>query len=387
VAGKGYFMDYRRWSRFVVADVIAAATFGVLAVDNRNNASGQVAPPSWLTRSFDRERSGANLQETTLTQASVSQGDFGARWYAAVDDQVFAQPLYAYQVPMPTGGSKNIVIVATVSNTVYGIDADSGAVLWTTCYSDASGFCVGGSNPGEFCNPATACNGGTCNFPTRQCTFTLGAGRPPRGSWVSHLGNSDGPCGTTPDHCGCGNQSNSNGIANLDGNLGIVGTPVIDTSTNSFGAPILYVVTHTYEGCGGDGPPCYYPFLHYRLRALNVATGAELPGGHSAIIEETAGPTQGGGTRHFGDMENQRTALAVYGGQVAFAFGSYCDNSAGGGSSTLPGGYAGFFYTFWNMNAGASAMKEAAHWHTNTDYTGAGIWPGRPREEHADALW
>ncbi len=82
------------------------------------------------TRSYDNARSGANLQETTLTPANVNSTSFGKLFTVHTDGEIFAQPLYVSNLAI-AGGTHNVVFVASMLNTVYAIDADSGAVLWS----------------------------------------------------------------------------------------------------------------------------------------------------------------------------------------------------------------------------------------------------------------
>jgi hypothetical protein len=82
-------------------------------------------------RGYDTGVSGANLSETTLTTSNVSSSTFGLKFRLAVDDNVFAQPLYVPGVYIPGHGRHNVVYVATMSDSVYAFDADTGAPLWS----------------------------------------------------------------------------------------------------------------------------------------------------------------------------------------------------------------------------------------------------------------
>ncbi len=83
-----------------------------------------------LTRNYNNQRTGANLQETTLTASNVNTSTFGKLFHVSVDDQVYAGILYASQVPMAIG-NRNVIYVATVNNSVYAFDADvGGPPLW-----------------------------------------------------------------------------------------------------------------------------------------------------------------------------------------------------------------------------------------------------------------
>ncbi len=91
------------------------------------NALAQV---NIYTRSNDNARSGDNLQETTLTQANVNANNFGKLFTVHTDGQIFAQPLYVSNLTI-AGGTHNVVFVASLRNTVYAIDGDTGTVLWS----------------------------------------------------------------------------------------------------------------------------------------------------------------------------------------------------------------------------------------------------------------
>ncbi len=74
----------------------------------------------------DLKRTGWNSNETILAVGNVSSGNFGEIFSRQVDDQIYAQPLVVSNVSVG-GGMHNIVIVATVNNTLYAFDADDPA--------------------------------------------------------------------------------------------------------------------------------------------------------------------------------------------------------------------------------------------------------------------
>ena len=142
---------------------------------------------SVTTQRYDNGRTGQNLSETALNTANVNSAEFGKLFTRAVDDEVYAQPLYVPNVTFPNVGSRKVLYVATVNNSVYAFDADdpgAAAPLWhlnlTRAESDT---------------------------------------RPLNARDVGHN------CGTYRDY---------------KGNIGIVGTPVIDLPTNT-----LYVVARS----------------------------------------------------------------------------------------------------------------------------------------------
>lgn len=84
----------------------------------------------------DNARSGQNQKELALSPATVSSTAFGKLFSCAVDGDVYAQPLYVANLPIPGNGTHNVVFVATEKDIVYAFDADSNASpcmpLWQT---------------------------------------------------------------------------------------------------------------------------------------------------------------------------------------------------------------------------------------------------------------
>lgn len=94
-----------------------------------------VAQTSVTTYHNDNYRTGWNSTETTLTPANVATSSFGLLSTVAIDDQVDAVPLVVPGVNITAGGNQgthDVVYIASGNNTVYAIDANSGAVLLTT---------------------------------------------------------------------------------------------------------------------------------------------------------------------------------------------------------------------------------------------------------------
>jgi uncharacterized protein (TIGR03437 family) len=78
-----------------------------------------------LTANYGNQRLSANLSETTLTPKSLTPSGFGKLGAFPVDGQIFAQPLYVSGVSIPGVGTRNIVYVVTMHESVYAIDADN----------------------------------------------------------------------------------------------------------------------------------------------------------------------------------------------------------------------------------------------------------------------
>ena len=94
-----------------------------------------------LTNHNDNSDTGQNLNETLLTPANVNSSSFGKFFSVGVDGQVYAEPLYMSGVSITVGanqGVHNVVFVATEHDSVYAIEADSGAVLWQDSFINPS---------------------------------------------------------------------------------------------------------------------------------------------------------------------------------------------------------------------------------------------------------
>jgi hypothetical protein len=85
-----------------------------------------------LTYHNDNARTGQNLNETVLTPSNVNSTTFGKLAAYTLDGRVDAQPLYASSVTVPGQGAHNLLVVPTEHDSVYALDADSGAVIWKT---------------------------------------------------------------------------------------------------------------------------------------------------------------------------------------------------------------------------------------------------------------
>lgn len=191
-----------------------------------------------LTQHNDNARTGVNARETFLTPANVNSRHFGMLFKRAVDDQLYTQPLIATHVQVG-GGTRDLVYVTTVNNSVYAFDA----------------------NDPEATQPI----------------------------WHVSFG--------TPANV----HSTDFGCLDINGQMGIIGTPVIDKQRG-----VLYVVALTQTA-----GPSYIQRLH----ALDLATGADLPESPVVIQAEAFDPL----------MQNQRPALMLANGMVYVGYASHCD--------------------------------------------------------------
>ena len=110
-------------------------TLGLILAPTACVANQSLAAVAVLTHHNDLNRSGANLNETLLTTNNVNTNQFGKIFTRTVDDEIHTQPLIVTNVNVPGKGFYNLVIVATVSNSVYAFDADNAAnsaPIWKT---------------------------------------------------------------------------------------------------------------------------------------------------------------------------------------------------------------------------------------------------------------
>lgn len=84
------------------------------------------------TYHYDNARDGLNAQETTLTPANVNAVSFGLIGIYPVDGKVDAQPLYVSGLKLPSGATANVLYVATEHDSVYALNAATGAQVWKT---------------------------------------------------------------------------------------------------------------------------------------------------------------------------------------------------------------------------------------------------------------
>jgi len=232
---------------------------------------GALAQVDVLTNRNNLERTGANLKETVLTPANVNTQKFGMIFKRVVDDQVYSQPLLVTNVKM-AGGWHDVIYVTTVNNSVYAFDA----------------------------NDATA----TIPF------------------WHVNFGT---PASLNDADFGC---------TDINGNMGIVGTPVVNAKKTT-----LYVVALTKAGGG----------YSQRLHALDLATGADLPNSPSTIQAPGFDPL----------MQNQRPALVLSGGNVFIGYASHCDKDP----------YHGFLIGY-----SEASLKQVGVFNTSPGGSEASIW-------------
>ena len=242
---------------------------------------------SVLTYKYNNARTGANLQETTLTLANVKSSTFGKRYSFTVDGNVYAQPLYVAGLTI-NGVTRNVLFVATEHDSVYAFDADGKTLspLWKKSFINAA-------------------NGVT--------TITQAS-----------VGSTIYP------------------------EIGITGTPVIDSSTQT-----LYVVVATKEGTS----------YVQRLHALSLTSGAEKFSGPITIRASVPGTGDGvdanGNIAFQPKIQLQRPGLLLLNGTVYIAWASHGDN----------GPYHG-----WVIGYDAQTLAQVAVHNNTPNGRRGGIW-------------
>jgi len=244
---------------------------------------------SVVTQHNDNTRAGLNDHEELLTTSNVNVQKFGKQFSLVVDDQVYAQPLVAGKLDI-NGAPHNVVYVATVNNTVFAFDGDNGRLYW-------------------------------------QRNYTASGMRPPRNTDMT------GACGGS--------------YTDFSGNIGIVGTPVIDPSKNA-----IYFVARSTTGTH---------FVQY-LHAVDITSGNELAGSPVEITATYPGTGDGSsnGILAFdAQRQNQRQALTLVNGVVYVTFASHCDW----------GPYHG-----WILGYDAATLQQRIVYNATPSGYAAGVW-------------
>jgi Fibronectin type III domain len=238
--------------------------------DNTKSASATIAITDLTgvtTYHNDVSRDGANTHEFALLPSNISTSTFGKLFSCSADGAIYAQPLWVANVSI-NGVKHNVVIVATMHDSVYAFDADSNASpcvpLWQAKLLDSAH----GGTAGEQSVPS-------------------------------------GPGGLL-----------GNGYGDITPETGVTGTPVIDPSTNT-----IYAVSKSVITSG--------PTFFQRLHALDLTTGNEKFGGPTSITTAITfpGDFDGGTTVAFDPRnEGQRPGLALVNGVVYVAWASHEDH-------------------------------------------------------------
>ena len=112
-----------------------SAVAGMLLLPLLLGPTSEAGKTPVLTFHNDAGSTGQNLDETVLTLANVKVNSFGKLHTFAVDGQIYGQPLYLPDVVMKSG-KHDVVFVVTQHDSIYAIDASTGAQLWTKSFID-----------------------------------------------------------------------------------------------------------------------------------------------------------------------------------------------------------------------------------------------------------
>jgi Putative Ig domain len=210
-------------------------------------------------------RNGTNTQEYLLNSGNVTSSTFGKLFSCTVDEAIYAQPLWMPNITI--GSAKhNIVVVATMNDSLYAFDADNNS---TPC------------TPLWHANLLDSAHGGTS-------------------------GETSVPSGPANHLVGYGN-------GDIMPEVGVLGTPVIDPTTNT-----VYAVSKSVIASG--------PTFFQRLHAIDLTTGNEKFSGPASINATYPGTKDGTMTTTFvAGEENQRCGLALVNGVVYIAWAAHED--------------------------------------------------------------
>ncbi|MBS1852895.1 MAG: hypothetical protein JST79_18480 [Acidobacteria bacterium] len=200
----------------------------------------------------DTTAKGLYSQETSLTPSNVRSESFGKLGEFQADGLLMAQPLYVRNVDMGTAGTHNLIILATEHDSIYALDADqvSAGPLWERHY----------------------------------------------------LAN-----GVTPlaDDFG--------GRTTLGGEVGITGTPLIDSATGA----LYFVTTLSRNGTAEQW-----------LRAIDIRNGNDFGPGSVQVQASVPGDGVGSANGQIAfdpSVQNQRAGLTKVAGTLLVAWGSFSD--------------------------------------------------------------
>jgi hypothetical protein len=291
----------------------AAGSHSVTATsvaDSSKSASATVAVTDLagvLTYHNNLARDGTNPQEYALTAPTVSTNTFGKLFSCPVDGAVYTQPLWVPGLSI-NGATRNVIFVATQHDSVFAFDADANPCVqyWKA-------------------NLLEAAHGGTAGETPVPCEL-----------------------GLAPFYCQVGA-----GAGDIQPEIGVTGTPVIDAATNT-----IYVVSKSENTATGT--------FYQRLHALDLATGEiekfNGPELIAASVPGTGDGSSGGMVAFNSQAENQRPGLALANGTVYLTWAAHEDEPP---------------YHGWVIGYSAADVQTQVSVYNTTPNGGlGGIWSG-----------
>lgn len=283
----------RRFSLPIIATLVATITMTTLFVNFVFMGSGKAfaaaapANTAVTTYKYNLSRTGWNPNETILNTTNVNTNSFGRLISFPLDGQSYTQPLFVPNVAT-SKGTFNLVFVATEHDSIYAFDADRTVTtpIWHT----------------------TFLTGGATSVPTSVVYGT--------------------------------------GFQDITPEIGITGTPVIDTATNT-----MYVDVMTLE----NGAPIH------RLHALDITTGLDkIP---AVVVTATAAGKGDGNVNNVITFNpktaNQRMSILLLNGTVYVAFAGFADQ---------------YPYHGWIMGYNAQTLQQTTVYNDTTNGGGGGFW-------------
>jgi hypothetical protein len=228
----------------------------------------------------DNARDGADTSEILLTPANVNVNSFGHLFSVPVDYVVMAQPLYMPNVNIPGQGYHNVIYIATMADSVYAIDADSGVQIWYASMLDGGTVASGENLP---------------------CSY---------GGFKQE---------------------------------GIIGTPVVDSTTNT-----MYLVAKTVLN----------NTVRHQLHALDITSGADRSG--SPVLITAQSTSKKGTVTNFNSFyQKNRPGLLLVNGVIYTGWGSNGCNSLNSG---------------WVISYSEATLSQLAVFNTSPDAGLVSIW-------------
>jgi hypothetical protein len=249
---------------------VAPNTAGVITVTATSVADGSKTATATIgvtdlagvyTYHNDLSRDGVNAQEQALTTANVATATFGKLFSCTADGAIYAQPLWVANLGI-SGGTHNVVLAATVHNTVYAFDADASPCVkyWSTSL--------------------------------------LGNGE----TWVS---------------------SSDVGTGDISPDIGIIGTPVIDPATNTL--YVASKSKASGSNCT-PATSCFQRLHALSLLDGSEKFGGPVDISSAISVAGTGDGSSGGNVTFNTLRENQRPGLVLSNGVVYVAWASHGDN-------------------------------------------------------------